>query len=167
MTPGTPDAASKGRRVDVSRRPLAQPRAAAARRERCRADEALDVALLQRHVLAPLLGVGDPRTDKRIDFVGGIRGPAELERLVNDRKAAVAFSMFPVSVDDLDGHRRRRRHHAAEIHLVRAETQRRHPGASDLISGRRSPFHGSPFPEIREPCQNAEPGTWNEERGMT
>ncbi len=64
-------------------------------------DEALDVALLQRHVLAPLLGVGDPRTDKRIDFVGGIRGPAELERLVNEGKAAVAFSMFPVSVDDL------------------------------------------------------------------
>jgi uncharacterized protein (DUF1015 family) len=64
-------------------------------------DEMLDVALLQRHILAPLLGVGDPRTDKRIDFVGGIRGPAELERLVNDGKAAVAFSMFPVSVNDL------------------------------------------------------------------
>ena len=64
-------------------------------------DEGLDVALLQRHILAPLLGVGDPRTDKRIDFVGGIRGPAELERLVNDGKAAVAFSMYPVSVNDL------------------------------------------------------------------
>ena len=64
-------------------------------------DEALDVALLQRHVLAPFLGIGDPRTDKRIDFVGGIRGTAELERLVNQGKAAVAFSMFPVGVDDL------------------------------------------------------------------
>ena len=65
------------------------------------AGRCLDVEVLQRHVLAPLLGVGDPRTDKRIDFVGGIRGPAELERLVTTGKAAVAFSMFPVSVDDL------------------------------------------------------------------
>jgi uncharacterized protein (DUF1015 family) len=61
----------------------------------------LDVSLLQDQVLAPLLGVGDPRTDKRIDFVGGIRGTAELERLVNTGKAAVAFSLFPVGVDDL------------------------------------------------------------------
>jgi uncharacterized protein (DUF1015 family) len=64
-------------------------------------DEALDVALLQQHILAPILGVGDPRTDKRIDFVGGIRGPVELEGLVNDGKAVVAFSMYPVSVEDL------------------------------------------------------------------
>jgi uncharacterized protein (DUF1015 family) len=61
----------------------------------------LDVSLLQEQVLSPLLGVGDQRTDKRIDFVGGIRGTAELERLVNGGKAAVAFSMFPVGVDDL------------------------------------------------------------------
>jgi uncharacterized protein (DUF1015 family) len=61
----------------------------------------LDVSLLQDQVLAPLLGVGDPRTDKRIDFVGGIRGTGELERLVNTGKAAVAFSLFPVGVDDL------------------------------------------------------------------
>jgi uncharacterized protein (DUF1015 family) len=61
----------------------------------------LDVSLLQDQVLSPLLGVGDPRTDKRIDFVGGIRGTAELERLVNGGKAAVAFSMFPVGVEDL------------------------------------------------------------------
>jgi uncharacterized protein (DUF1015 family) len=61
----------------------------------------LDVSLLQDQVLAPLLKVGDPRTDKRIDFVGGIRGTAELEKLVNTGKAAVAFSMFPVGVDDL------------------------------------------------------------------
>jgi uncharacterized protein (DUF1015 family) len=63
--------------------------------------DALDVAVLQQRVLGPLLGVGDPRTDKRIDFVGGIRGPEELERLVNSGKAAVAFSMYPVSVADL------------------------------------------------------------------
>ena len=61
----------------------------------------LDVSLLQDQVLAPLLGVGDPRTDKRIDFVGGIRGTAELEKLVNTGRAAVAFSLFPVGVDDL------------------------------------------------------------------
>jgi uncharacterized protein (DUF1015 family) len=61
----------------------------------------LDVSLLQDQVLSPLLNVGDPRTDKRIDFVGGIRGTAELEKLVNSGKAAIAFSMFPVGVDDL------------------------------------------------------------------
>jgi uncharacterized protein (DUF1015 family) len=61
----------------------------------------LDVSLLQEQVLMPLLEIGDPRTDKRVDFVGGIRGTGELEKLVNTGKAAVAFSMFPVSVDDL------------------------------------------------------------------
>jgi uncharacterized protein (DUF1015 family) len=61
----------------------------------------LDVSLLQDQVLSPLLNVGDPRSDKRIDFVGGIRGTAELEKLVNSGKAAVAFSLFPVGVDDL------------------------------------------------------------------
>lgn len=64
-------------------------------------DEALDVAVLQREVLAPLLGIGDPRTDKRIDFVGGVRGPAALEAMVESGQAGVAFSLFPVSVDDL------------------------------------------------------------------
>jgi uncharacterized protein (DUF1015 family) len=64
-------------------------------------DESLDVEVLQRRVLEPLLKVGDPRSDKRIDFVGGARGPQELERLVQSGKAAVAFSLFPVSVDDL------------------------------------------------------------------
>jgi uncharacterized protein (DUF1015 family) len=63
--------------------------------------EALDVELLHRHVLEPMLGIGDPRTDKRIDFVGGSRGTSELERLVTSGRAAVAFSMFPVSLDDL------------------------------------------------------------------
>jgi uncharacterized protein (DUF1015 family) len=49
----------------------------------------------------PVLGIEDPRTNKRIDFVGGIRGSKELERLVDSGKAAVAFSLYPVSVDDL------------------------------------------------------------------
>jgi uncharacterized protein (DUF1015 family) len=63
--------------------------------------ERLDVEVLQQTVLAPLLGVGDPRTDKRIDFIGGIRGGATLERLVDSGQAAVAFSLDPVSTADL------------------------------------------------------------------
>jgi uncharacterized protein (DUF1015 family) len=65
------------------------------------AADRLDVSRLQETVLAPLLGIGDVRTDKRIDFVGGARGTSELEMLVKSGKAAVAFSMYPVSVDDL------------------------------------------------------------------
>src|SRR5262249_50707395 len=61
----------------------------------------LDVALLQHHVLEGLLGIGDIRSDKRIDFVGGARGTAALEQAVDSGRAAVAFSMFPVTVDDL------------------------------------------------------------------
>ena len=61
----------------------------------------LDVSVLQDRLLDPVLGIKDVRTDKRIDFVGGIRGPRELERLVNDGSAAVAFSLFPTTVDDL------------------------------------------------------------------
>jgi uncharacterized protein (DUF1015 family) len=61
----------------------------------------LDVARLQHHVLGPLLGIGDVRTDKRIDFVGGARGTAALEKAVTGGKAAVAFSMHPVTIDDL------------------------------------------------------------------
>ena len=63
--------------------------------------ERLDVSILQDNVLAPLLGIGDPRTDKRIDFVGGIRGTGELEKLVNSGKAAVAFSMYATTLDQL------------------------------------------------------------------
>ena len=61
----------------------------------------LDVSVLQERVLAPLLGIGDPRVDARIAFVGGIRGTAELERLVDSGDFAVAFSMCPTSVRDL------------------------------------------------------------------
>ena len=61
----------------------------------------LDVSVLQERVLEPLLGITDVRTDKRIDFVGGIRGTAALEERVNDGHAAVAFSLYPVTVDDL------------------------------------------------------------------
>ena len=62
--------------------------------------EGLDVSLLQNHLLEPVLGIGDPKTDKRIDFVGGIRGLEELERRVKaDMK--VAFSMYPTSIEEL------------------------------------------------------------------
>ena len=61
----------------------------------------LDVALLQRNILEQMLKIGDIRSDKRIDFVGGARGTAALEQAVKSGKAAVAFSMFPVAVDDL------------------------------------------------------------------
>ncbi len=61
----------------------------------------LDVALLQRNVLERLLRIGDVRSDQRIDFVGGARGTKALEEAVESGKAAVAFSMYPVTVDDL------------------------------------------------------------------
>jgi uncharacterized protein (DUF1015 family) len=61
----------------------------------------LDVSVLQDNLLAPLLKIGDVRTDKRIDFVGGARGTGALERLVDSGGAAVAFSLHPVSVADL------------------------------------------------------------------
>jgi uncharacterized protein (DUF1015 family) len=61
----------------------------------------LDVSVLQDRLLTPVLGIGDPRTDKRIDFVGGIRGTEELEKRVRSGAAAVAFSMFPTTLHEL------------------------------------------------------------------
>jgi uncharacterized protein (DUF1015 family) len=61
----------------------------------------LDVSLLAENLLAPVLGITDPRRDRRIDFVGGIRGLAELERRVDSGRMQVAFSMFPTSMEDL------------------------------------------------------------------
>jgi uncharacterized protein (DUF1015 family) len=63
--------------------------------------QSLDVSVLQERVLDPLLGIKDVRTDKRIDFVGGIRGTAALEQAVNEGRAAVAFSLYPVTVAEL------------------------------------------------------------------
>jgi uncharacterized protein (DUF1015 family) len=82
--------AGRWHRIELPEVPPGTPRA-----------DALDVAILQTSILAPLLGIADPRTDRRIDFVGGIRGTAELERLVASGRAAVAFSMHPVGVGDL------------------------------------------------------------------
>jgi uncharacterized protein (DUF1015 family) len=61
----------------------------------------LDVSLLQNHLIAPVLGINDPRRDKRIDFVGGIRGLPELEKRVNSGNMAVAFAMFATRMEDL------------------------------------------------------------------
>ncbi|MDD2370529.1 MAG: DUF1015 family protein [Firmicutes bacterium] len=62
----------------------------------------LDAAVLQNNLLSPILGIEDPRTDKRIDFIGGIRGLKELERRVNE-DMKVAFALYPVTIDDLMG----------------------------------------------------------------
>ena len=63
--------------------------------------EKLDVTLLQKYVLDPIFGIADPRTSTRINFVGGVRGAGELEKLVNRGEYACAFSMHPTSIDDL------------------------------------------------------------------
>ncbi|MFA7232270.1 MAG: DUF1015 family protein [Victivallaceae bacterium] len=63
--------------------------------------ERLDVSVLQDNILAPLLGIDDPRTNQDIDFIGGIRGTQELEKLVNSGSHAVAFSMFPTTLPQL------------------------------------------------------------------
>ena len=62
--------------------------------------EGLDVSLLQKYLLEPVLGITDPKTDKRIDFVGGIRGLGELERRVKT-DCQIAFSMYPTSISEL------------------------------------------------------------------
>ncbi|MGA2280127.1 MAG: DUF1015 family protein [Verrucomicrobiota bacterium] len=63
--------------------------------------DSLDVSLLQEHILSSAFGIDDPRTSKRLNFVGGIRGPAELEKLVDSGEYACAFSMFPTGIEDL------------------------------------------------------------------
>ena len=62
--------------------------------------DGLDVSILQDHLLKPVLGIGDPRTDKRVDFIGGIRGLKELERRCQE-DMKVAFSMYPTSISEL------------------------------------------------------------------
>jgi uncharacterized protein (DUF1015 family) len=61
----------------------------------------LDVSILQERLLAPVLGIGDPRADPRIDFVGGIRGTKELEERVRSGRGAVAFAMYPTQISDV------------------------------------------------------------------
>ena len=61
----------------------------------------LDVSILQNKVLAPILGIDDPRESSNIDFIGGIKGTGELKKWVDEGRAAVAFSLFPTSMDQL------------------------------------------------------------------
>jgi len=61
----------------------------------------LDVTILQKNVLDKILDIEDPRTDTRVDFVGGIRGLEELEKRVNSGEMAVAFSLYPVTIEQL------------------------------------------------------------------
>ena len=63
--------------------------------------ENLDVSILQNYILQPILDIDDPRTNTRIAFVGGARGTEELEKMVDEGNAKVAFSMFPTTMDDL------------------------------------------------------------------
>jgi uncharacterized protein (DUF1015 family) len=63
--------------------------------------ESLDVSLLQKHVLGPMFGIEDPRTSQAIQFVGGIRGAAELEKLVKSKEHACAFALHPTGIEDL------------------------------------------------------------------
>ncbi|RMD68241.1 MAG: DUF1015 family protein, partial [Gammaproteobacteria bacterium] len=60
-----------------------------------------DVSLLDRHLIAPILGIADPRRDPRIDFVGGIRGLSALEAKVDRGEMAVAFALYPTAIEDL------------------------------------------------------------------
>ena len=59
------------------------------------------MSLLQEHLLAPILGIGDPRSDQRIDFVGGVRGLMDLEQRVRERRAAIAFALPPTRMEQL------------------------------------------------------------------
>ena len=63
--------------------------------------ERLPITLLTRNIIEPMFGITDPRTDKRIDFVGGGRGLGELERLVSSGEMAVAFALYPTQMSDL------------------------------------------------------------------
>jgi len=74
---------------------------AAGSAEKLNVIENLDVSILQNYVLQPILGIGDPRTDERISFVGGARGTDELEKTVDEGAAKIAFSLFPTTMEDL------------------------------------------------------------------
>jgi len=63
--------------------------------------ERLEVSILQNYILGPILGITDPTTDERLEFIGGIRGSDELERIVDEGKARVAFSLYPTTMYDL------------------------------------------------------------------
>ncbi len=63
--------------------------------------KSLDISILHDNLIEPVLGISDPRKDERINFVGGIRGLGELEKLVDSEKYKIAFALFPTSISDL------------------------------------------------------------------
>ena len=95
-------------------------------------DRRLDVAGCRTAVLEPLLGIGDVRTDKRIDFVGGVARHRGARAPGRQRQGGRRVLAFPVTRRRPDGDLRRRRHHAAQVHLVRAQAARRPAGPPDL-----------------------------------
>jgi uncharacterized protein (DUF1015 family) len=62
---------------------------------------ALDVSMLQDNILNPIFGICDPRTDKRIAFIGGVKGPSALEGIVDKNGFAVAFSLYPPTIEEI------------------------------------------------------------------
>ncbi len=82
----------------------------------------LDIAILQNNLLTPVLGIGDPRSDERIDFVGGIRGLKELEKRVDSGEWAVAFALYPTSISQLFAVADAGLVMPPEVNLVRTET---------------------------------------------
>ena len=117
---GRSGAVGQGPRIDVLDGAWHDVTLGAPARDASPADQ-LDVSLLQDQVLAPLLGVGDPRTDKRIDFVGGIRGTGCAEPRGRSGPRRGRIRVAPGQRGRPHGHRGRGRHHAAEVHMVRAE----------------------------------------------
>ena len=82
----------------------------------------LDVTISSHLILDEVLGIKDLRSDKRIDFVGGIRGLGELKKRVDSGEMKVALALYPVSMKTVDGYCRYRQYYAAEDYLVRTET---------------------------------------------
>jgi uncharacterized protein (DUF1015 family) len=115
----------------------------------------LDVSLLQEHLLAPILGIGDPRTDKRIDFVVGVRGVMDLEQRVRDRRAAIAFALHPTRMEQLMARRRCGQADAAEVDVVRAEARRRAALARARLSASLRDHPGAHVPVA--PAREAPP----------
>ena len=103
----------------------------------------LDVSVLHDRLIAPVLNVGDPRTDARVDFVGGIRGLTELAQRVDTGSAAVAFALHPPSMDELMAVADRGLADAAEIHVVRAEARGRPAHARARLASSTLPFPGA------------------------
>ena len=101
VAPGNATPAGKGEVAMYLAGKLVHDRPEGGESRRRHSRRILDVARLQRSVLEEFLNVGDVRTDKRIDFIGGARGTKALEKAVDSGKAAVAFSLHPVTVDDL------------------------------------------------------------------